>query len=59
MLERTRAVQRTRGFYNAQLPMRHIRKLCVLDEAGERTLGMAVGRMGLFSQAFSPRTTAS
>ena len=40
-----------RGFYNAQMPTRHIRKLCTLDEAGERTLEMAVRRMGLSARA--------
>jgi len=39
----------------AQMPTRHIRKLCTLDEAGERTLEMAVRRMGLPPA----RTTAS
>jgi magnesium chelatase family protein len=47
----TRAIQRARSFYNAQMPRRHIRKLCTLDEAGERTLEMAVRRMGLSARA--------
>ena len=51
VVERTRAIQRARGFYNAQMPTRHIRKLCNLDEAGERTLEMAVRRMGLSARA--------
>jgi magnesium chelatase family protein len=51
VVERTRAIQRARGFYNAQMPTRHIRKLCTLDEAGERTLEMAVRRMGLSARA--------
>src|ERR1039458_769251 len=51
LVERTRAIQRARGFYNAQMPTRHIRKLCTLDEAGERTLEMAVRRMGLSARA--------
>jgi magnesium chelatase family protein len=50
-VERTRAVQRARGFYNAQMPVRLIRKLCALDETGERTLEMAVRRMGLSARA--------
>jgi magnesium chelatase family protein len=33
------------------MPTRHIRKLCTLDEAGERTLEMAVRRMGLSARA--------
>lgn len=51
-VERTRSVQRDRGFYNAQLPPRLIRKLCALDETGERTLEMAVRRMGLSARAY-------
>jgi magnesium chelatase family protein len=50
-VERARAVQRARGFYNAQIPVRQLRKLCALDEAGERTLEMAVRRMGLSARA--------
>ena len=50
-VERTRAVQRARGFYNAQMPTRLIRKHCVLDEAGERTLEMAMRRLGLSARA--------
>ena len=50
-VERARGVQRARGFYNAQLPSRLIRKLCGLDETGERTLEMAVRRMGLSARA--------
>jgi len=50
-VERTRAIQQARGFYNAQLPVRLIRKLCALDETGERTLEMAVRRMGLSARA--------
>jgi magnesium chelatase family protein len=50
-VERVRAVQQSRGFYNAHIPVRQLRKLCVLDEAGERTLEMAVRRMGLSARA--------
>ncbi len=50
-VERTRAVQQARGFYNAQMPTRLIRKHCVLDEAGERTLEMAMRRLGLSARA--------
>ncbi len=46
-VERARAAQQARGFYNAQMPVRLMRKLCRLDETGERTLEMAVRRMGL------------
>ncbi|MBI3697165.1 MAG: ATP-binding protein, partial [Acidobacteria bacterium] len=48
---RAREVQKARGCYNAQLPARWIRKYCPLDEAGERTLEMAVQRMGLSARA--------
>jgi len=44
-------VQQARGFYNARMPSRLIRKKCVLDDAGERTLEMAVRRMGLSARA--------
>jgi magnesium chelatase family protein len=50
-VERARAVQRARGFYNARIPARLLRKLCPLDDAGERTLEMAVRRMGLSARA--------
>src|ERR1022692_1366687 len=55
VVERTRGIQRARGFYNAQMPTRHIRKLCTLDEAGDRTLEMAVRRMGLSARAHHRR----
>lgn len=42
-----RAIQLQRGFYNSQTPVSKLRKLCALDEVGERTLEMAVRRMGL------------
>jgi magnesium chelatase family protein len=47
----TRAIQRKRGFYNAHIPSRYLRKLCALDAAGERTLEMAVRRLGLSARA--------
>ena len=46
-----RAVQQARGCYNAEMPTRMIRKLCALDDSGERTLEMAVRRMGLSARA--------
>lgn len=46
-----RDVQRERGFYNAHIPSRLLRSLCALDESGERTLEMAVRRMGLSARA--------
>ena len=50
-VEQARRVQQSRGFDNARMPTRDIRKLCVLDDAGERTLEMAVRRMGLSARA--------
>lgn len=46
-----REIQRQRGFYNAMIPAPSLRKLCALDDAGERTLEMAVRRMGLSARA--------
>ena len=50
-VERARAVQRARGYYNSAMPSRMIRKQCALDDSGERTLEMAVRRMGLSARA--------
>jgi magnesium chelatase family protein len=50
-VEQARAIQHRRGFYNACLPARGIRKVSSLDDAGERTLEMAVRRMGLSARA--------
>jgi magnesium chelatase family protein len=50
-VERARAVQQARGFVNARMPSRLIRKHCALDDAGERTLEMAVRKMGLSARA--------
>jgi magnesium chelatase family protein len=46
-----RAVQQKRGFYNALIPSGELHALCELDAAGERTLEMAVRRMGLSARA--------
>ena len=46
-----RSIQQERGFYNAHIPARSLRKLCALDDSGERTLEMAVRRMGLSARA--------
>jgi magnesium chelatase family protein len=46
-----RGVQTARGFYNTHIPARQLRKLCALDAAGERTLEMAVRRMGLSARS--------
>jgi len=50
-VEAARAIQQNRGFYNAHIPSRLLRTLCALDDAGERTLEMAVRRMGLSARA--------
>lgn len=50
-VEAAREVQRTRGFYNSQIPPSQLRTLCALDENGERTLEMAVRRMNLSARA--------
>jgi magnesium chelatase family protein len=46
-----RAVQQARGFNNANIPVQELRKLCALDDAGERTLELAVRKMGLSARA--------
>ncbi len=48
---RARQVQQQRGYYNSEIPAPMLRKWCALDEAGERTLEMAVRRMGLSARA--------
>jgi magnesium chelatase family protein len=50
-VEGARAIQQARGFYNARIPVRQLRKICALDDPGERTLEMAVRRMGLSARA--------
>ena len=50
-VEEARRLQQARGFYNARMPSRVVRKLCALDDAGERTLEMAVRRMGFSARA--------
>jgi len=50
-VERVRATQQARGFYNSQIPVRLLRKLCQWDDSGERTLEMAMRKMGLSARA--------
>jgi magnesium chelatase family protein len=50
-VEEARTLQQSRGFSNAKIPVGQLRKLCALDDAGERTLEMAVRRMGLSARA--------
>ncbi len=48
---RAREVQQKRGFYNSVLPSGELRKWCALDDAGERTLEMAIRKLGLSARA--------
>jgi len=50
-VERARAVQQARGYYNSELPPKLLRKLCRLDESGERTLELAMRRLSLSARA--------
>lgn len=50
-VQAARAIQAARGYYNAHIPTSMLRKLSALDEAGERTLEMAVRKMGLSARA--------
>jgi magnesium chelatase family protein len=50
-IERARQIQHQRGHYNAQLPTKLLRKLCRLDDSGERTLEMAMRRLALSARA--------
>jgi magnesium chelatase family protein len=48
---RARTLQSGRGFYNSQIPVTRLRELTALDESGERTLELAVRKMGLSARA--------
>jgi magnesium chelatase family protein len=50
-VEQARLMQQARGYYNAYMPGRLVREVCTLDDAGERTLEMAVRRMGFSARA--------
>ena len=50
-VDRARSVQQARGYYNSRIPPRAIRQHCEVDAAGERTLEMAVRKMGLSARA--------
>jgi magnesium chelatase family protein len=50
-VEAARAIQSQRGHYNAHIPANRLRSYCALDDAAERTLEMAVRRMGLSARA--------
>ena len=46
-----RAVQQQRGYNNSEIPPTALRTVCALDEAGERTMEMAVRKMSLSARA--------
>ncbi len=48
---RARETQKSRGFVNSVIPPSAVRALCALDEAGERTLELAMRKMGLSARA--------
>jgi magnesium chelatase family protein len=50
-VEAAREIQAPRGHANSRLPARVLRKLCALDDSGERTLEMAMRRMSLSARA--------
>jgi magnesium chelatase family protein len=50
-VQEARALQAGRGFYNAHIPHRELRKLTALDEAAERTLEMAMRKLSLSARA--------
>jgi magnesium chelatase family protein len=50
-IARAREMQHARGYDNARMPTRMIRKQCALDDTGERTLEMAMRHMSLSARA--------
>jgi magnesium chelatase family protein len=50
-VEKAREIQSARGHSNSRMPARVLRKLCALDDTGERTLEMAMRRMSLSARA--------
>ena len=48
---RARESQRVHGFVNSVIPPSDVRSLCALDEADERTLELAMRKMGLSARA--------
>jgi magnesium chelatase family protein len=53
---RARAPQKARGFHDALLPPGMLRKAAALDDAGERSLEMAVRRLKLPARAHDCRS---
>ncbi len=50
-VERARLIQDQRGFPNSKIPSGRLRQICPLDDAGERTLEMAIRKLGLSARA--------
>jgi magnesium chelatase family protein len=50
-VEVARALQLQRGFVNAQIPSGQLRKICPLDDASERTLEVAIRKLGFSARA--------
>jgi magnesium chelatase family protein len=50
-IEAARETQNRRGFSNAHIPPSQLRRLCALDDAGERTLELAMRKLGLSARA--------
>jgi magnesium chelatase family protein len=50
-VQAARDIQHQRGYVNSEIPAGRIREICPLDAAGERTLEMAVKRLGLSARA--------
>ncbi len=48
---KARGVQASRGYYNSRIPASATRGICGLDAAGERTLELAVRKMGFSARA--------
>jgi magnesium chelatase family protein len=46
-----RELQMRRGFVNATIPSKELRQFCELDEAGERSLELAMRKLGLSARA--------
>jgi magnesium chelatase family protein len=50
-IARARQIQHARGHANSELPPALLRQVCRLDDAGERTLELAMRKMGLSARA--------
>jgi magnesium chelatase family protein len=50
-VENARQAQQRRGFWNAEIPAKQLRRICALDDVGERTLETAVRRLNLSARA--------